>query len=125
MLSSPIHFKTPVRMAVLTAHGTLLVAVLLGAVIARTAWELLFSPLKAFPGPFLAKFTNVLRAFRAYEGNFDIHARAWHRKCGSAVRVGPNAISLSDPDMIKVVYAVRNPWLKVAPVPCCTGWLAC
>lgn len=84
-------------------------------VLTRVASELLFSPLKAFPGPFAAKFTDFWRAFLTVRGNVDTEMRNWHKRWGRAVRVGPNAISLCDPDLIKVVYAStsKNAWRKV------------
>ncbi|KAK2594760.1 hypothetical protein QQS21_007507 [Conoideocrella luteorostrata] len=87
------------------------VIVLVGA---GVVWELFFSPLRAFPGPFLAKFTDFWRAFLTTLGNVDSTTRGWHRKWGNAVRIGPNAISLSDPGLIKVVYAStsKNAWRK-------------
>ena len=36
-----------------------------------------------------------------------------HEQYGSAVRLGPNLVSLSDPDLIKVVYDVRGSFVKV------------
>jgi hypothetical protein len=36
-----------------------------------------------------------------------------HRQYGSVVRIGPNALSISDPSMIRVIYSTRNPWKKV------------
>ncbi|KAG6263688.1 hypothetical protein E4U49_002137 [Claviceps purpurea] len=76
--------------------------------------ELFFSPLRAFPGPVVARFTNFWRAFLTTRGNVDSVTRGWHQKWGTAVRIGPNAISLSDPSLIRVVYAStsRNAWRK-------------
>ncbi|KPM36174.1 hypothetical protein AK830_g10395 [Neonectria ditissima] len=53
------------------------------------------SPLKAFPGPFWAKFTDQL-----------------HDRLGPAVRIGPNMISLSDPGLLKTVYSTRGDYAK-------------
>lgn len=90
---------------------------ILGAVVllisVRVTWELLFSPLKAFPGPFAAKFTDLFRSFLTSQGDVDVKIRQWHQKWGNAVRIGPNAISLSDSDHIKAVYTTKNPWRKV------------
>ncbi|KAI6779237.1 uncharacterized protein J7T54_007764 [Emericellopsis cladophorae] len=74
---------------------TLSLAIILATLAsAKLVWELLFSPLRAFPG------------------DVDRKHLAWHHKWGSAVRVGPNAISLNDPDLIKTLYGTKNPWRK-------------
>ena len=76
-------------------------------------WQLFLSPLRAFPGPFVAKFTDLWRAAAVIPGRIDSVNRRWHKKYGSAVRVGPNAIILNDPEMIKTVYSTKKAWVKV------------
>lgn len=88
--------------------------VAVGAV--KVVYELFFSPLSHIPGPFLAKFTDLYRSGLTHMGHVDYHKRRWHQKWGLAVRVGPNAISISDPDMIKVIYTTKNPWRKVCSI---------
>lgn len=79
--------------------------------VTKLLWELCFSPLSAFPGPIVAKFTNIWRAIAASRGDVDTTNIELHRKYGSAVRIGPNCISLSDPKMIRAVY--KGAWKKV------------
>jgi hypothetical protein len=79
-------------------------------------WELVFSPLRAFPGPLAARFTNIWRAIATTSGHIDRTNVEWHRQYGSAVRVGPNTISISDPNLIRTIYATKNAWPKVTPV---------
>ncbi|KAI8680400.1 hypothetical protein NCS57_00320500 [Fusarium keratoplasticum] len=81
-------------------------------IVARVLYEFFLSPLKHIPGPFLAKFTDFYRAGLTTRGHVDSTTRGWHKKWGSAVRVGPNAISISDPDLIRVIYTTKNPWRK-------------
>ncbi|ORY65879.1 benzoate 4-monooxygenase cytochrome P450 [Pseudomassariella vexata] len=82
-------------------------------VIIRITWELLFSPLRAFPGPFLARFTDLWRAIVTAQGRIDSTHTLWHRKYNSsAVRIGPNTISISDPNLIKTIYATKDAWTK-------------
>lgn len=91
-----------------------LIAVALIILIAiKVTYEILLSPLRHFPGPLLASFTEAYRATLTAFGNIETHQRQWHDKWGRAVRVGPNVISLSDPDMIRVVYTSKNSWRKV------------
>lgn len=77
-------------------------------------WELLFSPLRTFRGPFIAKFTDIWRAAWTARGDVDDTHRQWHRKYDSvAVRIGPNTVSIGDPDLIRVIYSTKDPWKKV------------
>lgn len=80
--------------------------------IAKISWEFLFSPLKAFPGPFLGKFTDAWRACLTALGQIDKTHLEWHRNYGSAVRIGPNCISISDPALIRTIYATKDAWIK-------------
>ncbi|KAF5020470.1 hypothetical protein F66182_7509 [Fusarium sp. NRRL 66182] len=81
-------------------------------VVARIFYEFFSSPLRHFPGPLFSKFTDFYRAHLTKQGHVDGHIRAWHQKWGSAVRVGPNTVSISDPDLIRVIYTTRDPWRK-------------
>ncbi len=93
--------------------GWQLLAGCLFLVAAKWLWEVLFSPLRAFPGPILAKVTDIWRALATASYNVDVTHRRLHQKYGSAVRIGPNTISFSDPNLIRTVYATKNPWIKV------------
>ncbi|CAN8105531.1 unnamed protein product [Discula destructiva] len=86
----------------------------LGAlIISRIAWELLFSPLRAFRGPFVAKFTDVWRAAWTAKGDIDTTHVKWHRMYDdTAVRIGPNAISIGDPALIRTIYSTKDAWIK-------------
>ncbi|KAI0600135.1 benzoate 4-monooxygenase cytochrome P450 [Biscogniauxia sp. FL1348] len=81
-------------------------------VLLRFAYESLLSPLKAFPGPFAAKYTDIWRTIVAISGHVDETNLRWHRKYGTAVRIGPNTISISDPNLIRTIYATKTNWVK-------------
>ncbi|KAJ5921118.1 hypothetical protein N7466_009444 [Penicillium verhagenii] len=78
----------------------------------RFLWNYLRSPLKSFPGPASASFTNLWRLQDVFKGRCDITHNALHRKYGPAVRMGPNTLSLSDPALINQVFTTKSPWLK-------------
>lgn len=83
--------------------------------VAWVTWELLFSPLRAFRGPFIAKFTDIWRAAWTAKGDIDATHRQWHRKYdAAAVRIGPNTVSIGDPDLIRVIYSTKDAWVKVS-----------
>jgi hypothetical protein len=77
------------------------------------SWNLFFSRLRSFPGPALAKVTDFWRAFHTYRGRVDLKHVELHRKYGTAVQIGPNCVSISDPSLIRTIYSTRNPWKKV------------
>lgn len=71
------------------------------------------SPLKHIPGPFLARFTNIWRLADQLTGRSHRTQARLHERYGSAVRLGPNLVSLSDPSLLKVVYDARGNFIKV------------
>ncbi|PSR82638.1 cytochrome P450 [Coniella lustricola] len=88
-----------------------LVACFLAAL--KIAWDFLFSPLRNFPGPFAARFTDSWRAFWTARGDMDVTHLKWHRRYDkTAVRIGPNAVSIGDPALIRTIYSTKNPWKK-------------
>ena len=74
---------------------------------------LLQPSLNDIPGPFLAKFTNLWRLFNVWAGRAELTQLKLHHKFGSAVRLGPDCVSLSDPDLIKTIYSTKQKWAKV------------
>lgn len=78
-------------------------------------WFYLQSPLNHIPGPFLAKFTNIWRLVNQLTGRSHRTQMRLHERHGSAVRLGPNLVSLSDPSLIQVVYDARGNYIKVRP----------
>ncbi|KZF19789.1 cytochrome P450 [Xylona heveae TC161] len=81
-------------------------------VLSTFLWNYLRSPLKSFPGPAPASFTNIWRLVDVFKGRCDITQNDLHKKLGPAVRMGPNVLSLSDPSMVGKVFTTRNPWKK-------------
>lgn len=77
------------------------------------------SPLRDFPGPILAGLTNLWRFLDVFHGRPDKTQLELHRKYGSAVRIGPNVISLSDPSLISKVYTAKGAWKKVITALLC------
>lgn len=73
----------------------------------------LFSPLKDIPGPFLAKLTNLWRVYDYYHLISPDTQKKLHAKYGTAVRLGPNLVSLNDPSLIPLIYNTRGTFRKV------------
>ncbi|KAI1745229.1 cytochrome P450 [Xylaria scruposa] len=63
--------------------------------------------LRKAPGPILAGFTDLWRAYHQNNGTLREKLLELHAKHGSIVRYGVKCISISDPEVINVVYGSR------------------
>ncbi|KAH6995544.1 cytochrome P450 [Ilyonectria sp. MPI-CAGE-AT-0026] len=73
--------------------------------------------LNRVPGPWLAGFTDIWRLFiargrRAQEVHLNLHERY-----GPVVRLGPRAVSVADPEAIKIIYSAGSGFLKTSFYP--------
>ncbi|KAI4600550.1 hypothetical protein KJ359_000908 [Pestalotiopsis sp. 9143b] len=82
------------------------------AVVLRLLTSSRSSGLRDIPGPFLAKYTDFWRLIDHWRGTHVRTQRRLHEKYGPAVRIGPNAVSLSDPALLKTVYSTRGEFRK-------------
>ena len=64
------------------------------------------------PGPFLAKLTNLWRFIDVAQGRPDITQNALHEKHGDYVRLGPNVVSVRNPDVLKTIYGINKGYVK-------------
>ncbi|KAK4443778.1 cytochrome P450 [Podospora aff. communis PSN243] len=74
------------------------------------------SPLRKYPGPFLARFTNLWRLFHVTRGSFHLVIDELHKKYGPIVRIGPNVIDVDYPELIKTVFNIKGDWKKTESV---------
>jgi hypothetical protein len=83
-------------------------------VLATVTWYLRpYLRLRHIPGPFWAKFSNLPRLLWVAGGKaHDVHI-AQHRKYGDLVQIGPNVVSVTDPDEIPKIYDFAGKYLKV------------
>ncbi|KAI1078502.1 cytochrome P450 [Whalleya microplaca] len=92
-----------------------LATVVVTITIAVSLWFFLsyqFSPLKQYPGPLLAGFTNLWRIYLATTAEFGPRMKKLHEKYGPVVRIGPNLLDLDIPELIKVIYGTDGKWVK-------------
>lgn len=71
------------------------------------------NPLRKYPGPFLARFTNLWRLHHVSRGNFHLLVEDLHKEYGPIVRIGPNVIDVDYPELIKTVFNIKGDWKKV------------
>ncbi|KAL9710326.1 hypothetical protein Ac2012v2_006624 [Leucoagaricus gongylophorus] len=64
--------------------------------------------IRNYPGPFLAKFSDIWLVYVSKKGHRSEVIHEMHSKYGSIVRIAPNHISIADPDALAVVYAHGN-----------------
>ena len=83
----------------------LLVAVILGRVAYLRYWY--YRKLNKFDGPFLASFTNLWRTWNLCGNKNSMPIAELHERYGEVVRIGPNALSFNNPDVIQEIYNKR------------------
>jgi hypothetical protein len=93
-----------------------MVSSLLLIILERIVRAFVFSPLNHFPGPILARFTNLWRFCDVLSGHAHLTHIRLHRMFGSAVIMGPNFISLDDPGQIRTIYG-DDRFVKVKLIP--------
>lgn len=67
------------------------------------------------PGPILAGCTNLWRAYQQYHGNLRQKLLELHSQYGPIVRYGVHNVSISDPEVINIVYGSRAGFTTVRP----------
>ncbi|OHF04526.1 benzoate 4-monooxygenase cytochrome P450 [Colletotrichum orchidophilum] len=70
------------------------------------------SPLKNFPGPLLAGWTNVWRLWQVITADYAPRMKKLHEKHGPVVRLGPNLLDIDYPELVKVIYGTDGRWKK-------------
>ncbi|KAI0282796.1 cytochrome P450 monooxygenase pc-bph [Russula aff. rugulosa BPL654] len=68
--------------------------------------------LRSFPGPRLARFSDLWLGRVAKHGHRSEVVHQMHEKYGTFVRIAPNHLSISDPAALQIVYAHGNGSLK-------------
>ncbi|KAK5061332.1 hypothetical protein LTR84_007874 [Exophiala bonariae] len=68
-----------------------------------------FTPgLGKIPGPFLARFTDVWRFVDACRGHREQTILRLHKKYGPVVRLGPNCVSVADPEALDLILGLKS-----------------
>ena len=88
---------------------TLLFLYYLSTLFAYGLWDL--------PGPALAKVSNLWRLIEAWKGHQELALQDLHRKHGKIVQIGPNVVSITDPDAIEIIFGIKTDLPKVNPCP--------
>ncbi|KAI5919309.1 cytochrome P450 monooxygenase-like protein [Camillea tinctor] len=103
VLLTRLSFLTFWQAVQVTALGCL--AYLGGIFVSMLVYRTCLHPLRRFPGPWLAQYTQFYHFFKVKDkiDNYR-HLARLHAEYGDYVRVGPNLLSVADPDMIGVMF---------------------
>jgi hypothetical protein len=86
---------------------------LFSLILARLIYNRLGQGLSKIPGPYLASLSDLWLFVHYYRRN-GLKERDIHLKYGSPlVRLGPNTVSVSDPEALKVIYGWKPILRKV------------
>ncbi|KAI1167081.1 cytochrome P450 [Nemania serpens] len=80
------------------------------AVVAHGFWS--WQRLRHIPGPSLAGFSSVWMVRKSLTGRFHQHLRHVADNYGPLARIGPNELLSTDPDVLRMMSAVRSPYTK-------------
>ncbi|KEF55246.1 uncharacterized protein A1O9_08900 [Exophiala aquamarina CBS 119918] len=75
------------------------------------------TPLRRVPGPFLASLTRLWKVKTIFTARQELVLLDLHRKHGPLVRIGPNEVSVSDPQALKVIYGAGSRFTKTKWYP--------
>lgn len=91
--------------------------------IVRSIYNKLQSGLRDIPGPAAAAYTKFWRLYDVWKGTSHLTAIELHRKHGPLLRIGPNIVSVSDPDFIPIIYSIKEDYTKTGFYPIqCISW---
>lgn len=80
------------------------VGALLLTTISYILYQRCFHPLAKYPGPFLASLTDLWQVHQFMTLKQPYNLTKLHEKYGSIVRYGPDKLSITDEEAIKLIY---------------------
>ncbi|KAI0405811.1 cytochrome P450 [Xylaria palmicola] len=103
-LATALHAVAPIPL-LLAGLGLCLVAVI---AYGFRSWQ----RLRHIPGPFLASISPLWMVKESLSGTFHTTLRHVAEDYGPLARIGPNDLVTSDPDVLRMMSAVRSPYTK-------------
>ncbi|KAL7625826.1 hypothetical protein AAE478_005049 [Parahypoxylon ruwenzoriense] len=106
---------SPTRVVLLSAwslfkeHWLLLIPLLIAI---RLLYKRYASPLRSYPGPFLASCSRLWKLISTASENTHLHHIELHRKYGPVVRIAPNELSFSSPTVARNVLSAGKRFYK-------------
>ncbi|KAF2031176.1 cytochrome P450 3A31 [Setomelanomma holmii] len=65
-------------------------------------------PLSKYPGPFLAKFTDLYAAYHGWKGDIHLDMYRCHQKYGKHVRYGPNKLLINTAEALHDIHGTSS-----------------
>ncbi|EAQ82928.1 hypothetical protein CHGG_10746 [Chaetomium globosum CBS 148.51] len=90
---------------------------LLVLLITNLTWTRYRTGLRHIPGPFVASFSSFWKLRATWNQNMHRENVRVHEDYGPIVRIGPNHVSLSDPESMQTIYGIKNVYRKSAFFP--------
>lgn len=102
---------------ILPASGLIRIVLSVGccAVVGRVFY--VWWRLRHIPGPFLPSFSDYFRVKWVQSSKAHFVHQELHSKYGDVVRMGPNMVSIGDPEAVPSLYPMRRGFLKVINSP--------
>ncbi|KAK0643791.1 cytochrome P450 [Cercophora newfieldiana] len=116
---SPTRALAATVFAFVSAHWVL---TLVSALVIRAAYKRYASPLRKYPGPFLASFSRLWMVKSTASGRTHLDHIELHRKYGPVVRIAPNEVSIASPEAARTLLSAgkrffKTPFYGVFPPP--------
>lgn len=86
---------------------------LLALLITNLTWTRYRTGLRHIPGPFVASFSSFWKLRATWNQNMHRENVRVHEDYGPIVRIGPNHVSVSDPESMQTIYGIKNVYRKV------------
>ncbi|PYH31308.1 cytochrome P450 [Aspergillus neoniger CBS 115656] len=81
-------------------------------ILTRALYLGVFHPLARYPGPLLARFSNLYSAYHAWKGDIHIDIYRCHERYGDHVRYAPNRLLINTAGAVQDIYGHRAPVKK-------------
>jgi cytochrome P450 len=103
----------PLSISYMTPDATMTFLYLAGAftcftLISYTIYTIFLHPLAKYPGPLLAKLTDLHSTFHALRGDRHLEFHRLHARYGPIVRFGPNSLSFNSSAALRDIYGVKS-----------------
>lgn len=84
-----------------------------GVFLSMLIYRLFFHRLRHYPGPFLAKITQLHHIAMVFErADHFRYLDKLHQQYGEYVRIGPNKLSIADPDIVDIAHGPNTKFNK-------------
>ncbi|CAG7558221.1 unnamed protein product [Fusarium equiseti] len=108
-----IQFRSTAYLDAIFTANKLLFSFIFGMTISILIYRAFFHRLNRFPGPFIARLTNVYATWLAIkEEHMYLEVQELHKKYGDIVRIGPMELSIATPSAFRILHANNSPIVK-------------